>query len=94
MKIAGHTAKTVAGKNGRWEVKITPPAPGAPYTMNITDGGRHVTLHEILVGDVWLCGGQSNMELPLSRTQNGAAVIAAANQQEIRLFKVGFCTSY
>ncbi|HZT23441.1 MAG TPA: sialate O-acetylesterase [Verrucomicrobiae bacterium] len=87
VTIAGHTAKAVADQNGRWETKIQPPAPGGPYTLKI-DGAQHVELHEILVGDVWLCGGQSNMELPLALARNGAAEIAAANHPEIRLFKV------
>jgi len=87
VEIAGHTAKAIAGKDGRWQVKIEPPPPGGPYTVKI-DGPQHVELHEVLVGDVWLCGGQSNMELGLARARNGADEVAAANHPEIRLFKV------
>jgi sialate O-acetylesterase len=87
VEIAGKKAKAVAGTDGRWELKIKPPAPGGPYTLRI-EGAQPVELHEILVGDVWLCGGQSNMELPLERTRDGKTEIAAANHPEIRLFKV------
>lgn len=87
VEIAGHTAHTAAANDGRWQVKIDPPPPGGPYTLKI-DGEQHAELHEVLVGDVWLCGGQSNMELPLARARNGAEEIAAANHPEIRLFKV------
>ncbi len=87
VEIAGHTAKTIAQADGRWQVKIEPPAAGGPYALKI-DGAQHAEFHEVLVGDVWLCGGQSNMELPLERTRNGKAEIAAANHPEIRLFKV------
>jgi sialate O-acetylesterase len=93
VEIAGHTARATADTSGRWETKIQPPAPGGPYTLKI-DGAQHVELHEILVGDVWLCGGQSNMELPLERTRNGAEEIAAANHPEIRLFKIQARTTY
>jgi sialate O-acetylesterase len=86
VEIAGQKARTVAGADGRWEVKIKPPAPGGPYTLKI-EGPQMLELHEILVGDVWLCGGQSNMELPLERARDGQAEIAAANHPEIRLFK-------
>src|SRR5258706_6208569 len=61
VTIAGQTAKTVTKNDGRWAVAIQPPAPGGPYTITI-DGPQHVEFHEVLVGDVWLCGGQSNME--------------------------------
>ncbi len=70
VEIAGHTAKAIANASGRWEVKIEPPPSGGPYTLKI-DGAQHAELHEVLVGDVWLCGGQSNMELPLERARNG-----------------------
>ena len=66
VEIAGHTARATAGADGRWQTRILPPAPGGPYTVKI-DGAQHVELHEVLVGDVWLCGGQSNMELPVER---------------------------
>ncbi|HEU5397631.1 MAG TPA: sialate O-acetylesterase [Verrucomicrobiae bacterium] len=93
VEIAGHDAKAVAGADGRWQVRFQPPAPGGPYALKI-DGARHVILHEILVGDVWLCGGQSNMELPLERTRNGPEEIAAANHPEIRLYKVASHPAY
>jgi len=93
VEIAGHKAKTIANKDGRWELRIEPPAPGGPYTLKIA-GAQHVELHEVLVGDVWLCGGQSNMELPLERTRNGTNEIAAANHPEIRFFKVQSQVSY
>jgi sialate O-acetylesterase len=93
VQLAGRTAKTVAGSDERWQVQIQPPAPGGPYTI-IIDGPQHRELHEVLVGDVWLCGGQSNMELPLSRTRNGAEVIKSAHNPEIRLFKVAPHPSY
>ena len=87
VEIAGVTAATVVGADGRWQVEIQPPAAGGPYSIRI-GGPQNLELHEVLVGDVWLCGGQSNMELGLGRARDGADEIKAANHPEIRLFKV------
>lgn len=93
VEIGGHTARAVAGADGRWQARITPPLPGGPYTVRI-DGAQHRVLHEVLVGDVWLCGGQSNMELPLARARNGSNEIASAAHPEIRLYKVASHAAY
>ena len=77
----------VAGADRRWQVTIQPPPAGGPYTIKIT-GHETVELHNVLVGDVWLCGGQSNMQLPLQFTRNGAEEVKAANYPEIRFFSV------
>jgi len=93
VTIAGRTAKTVTKTDGRWVVAIQPPAPGGPYTLTI-DGPEHVEFHEVLVGDVWLCGGQSNMEFGLGQARNGSEEIKAAEHPEIRLFMVNKQVAY
>jgi sialate O-acetylesterase len=93
VEIAGRASQTITGPDGRWRLQIEPPAPGGPYTVRI-DGARHVVLREVLIGDVWLCGGQSNMQFALSRARNGADEIKAANHPEIRLFSVEQCVAY
>lgn len=87
VTIAENTVKTVSQDDGRWSVAIQPPAPGGPYTI-VIDGPQHVEFHDVLVGDVWLCGGQSNMELGLGRARNGSEEIKAADHPKIRLFVV------
>jgi sialate O-acetylesterase len=94
VELDGRKATAVTESNGCWKAEIKSPPPGGPYTVKISDANQSVTLHEVLVGDVWLCGGQSNMELPLSRTRNGADEIAAADHPEIRLFKVQSHVAY
>jgi sialate O-acetylesterase len=94
VEIAGQTATAVTGPDGRWQAEVKVPAPGGPYTVKITGPEQRVVLHEVLVGDVWLCGGQSNMELGLSRTRKGDDEIKSANHPEIRLFKVQQHVSY
>lgn len=93
VEVAGHAVHAVAASDGRWQVRIEPPPVGGPYVVKI-DGAQHVELHNVLVGDVWLCGGQSNMELPLSRTRNSQQEISAANYPQIRLYKVQSHTAY
>ncbi|MGD0349557.1 MAG: sialate O-acetylesterase [Verrucomicrobiota bacterium] len=88
VELAGHTATATTGTDGRWQTRIQPPAPGGPYSLKIIGANQTVELHEILAGDVWLCGGQSNMQLGLSRTRNGDEEIKSANHPEIRFFMV------
>lgn len=88
VEMAGHTASAVAGSDGRWLAELNPPATGGPYTVHISSPEQHVTLHEVLVGDVWLCGGQSNMEMGLGLVRNGSEEIKSADHPEIRLFIV------
>lgn len=87
VQIGDTSVTGTAGPDRRWQVKIHPPAPGGPNTVSIT-GHQTVELHNILVGDVWLCGGQSNMGLPPRFAKNGDDEIKAANYPDIRFFTV------
>ena len=93
VEIQGRTATAVAEPDGRWQVRIDPPPAGGPYTVRVS-GRRSVVLHEVLVGDVWLCGGQSNMQFPLKAARNGDAEVKAASHPEIRFFVVAPHSSY
>jgi sialate O-acetylesterase len=93
VQIGENTATGTAGPDRRWQVKIQPPAPGGPYTVKIT-GHQSAELHNVLVGDVWLCGGQSNMGLPLRFTKNADEEIRAANYPDIRFYTVGGHPAY
>lgn len=87
VQIGDNTGTGIAGPDRRWQVRIQPPAPGGPYTVKIS-GHHNVELHNVLVGDVWLCGGQSNMGLPLRFTNNADEETKAANYPGIRFFTV------
>lgn len=87
VQIGNHTASAVAGADRRWQVSIMPPPAGGPYTVKIT-GRQTVELHNVMVGDVWLCGGQSNMEFALRGALTGEADAKAANYPNIRYFTV------
>ena len=74
-----------ADERGNWKLVFAPLKAGGPYTMTIND----ITIHDILIGDVFLCSGQSNMELPVSRTLDlYAEEVAAYNNPMIRHIKV------
>lgn len=88
-----HTLK--AGANGKWQVSLKTPSYGGPYTITINDGDT-VTLSNILIGEVWLCSGQSNMEMPLDgwgKINNYQQEIDRANFPEIRLLQAEHVTS-
>jgi sialate O-acetylesterase len=87
VELAGQTATATADAHGRWQAQIVPAASTDELTLRIT-GPQTVTFTNILLGDVWLCGGQSNMEFPLSRARNGDAEVKAANHPNLRLFTV------
>ena len=87
VEIAGHTVTATAGPDGRWQAQIQPPAAGGPYTLKLV-GASTIELHGVLVGDVWLCGGQSNMYLGLGQARDGTDEVKAADQPEMRLYLV------
>lgn len=74
----------VAGVSGRWEVRVHTPEAGGPYSLSIND----LTIKNVLIGEVWVCSGQSNMQWPLSSSMNAREEIAEADYPQIRLFYV------
>lgn len=85
--IGKSSARTTTGRNGMWSTKLSRLDYGGPYTMTIT-GRNRIVLDNILVGEVWLASGQSNMEWPVSRSNNHEMETDSANYPEIRLFQV------
>jgi sialate O-acetylesterase len=87
VSIAGQTGRAVADGQGRWQVFLGPLKAGGPFTLTIA-GSNTLTFKNVLVGDVWICSGQSNMEFPLVNATGGAEAVAKANYPEIHLFTV------
>jgi sialate O-acetylesterase len=89
VNVAGQTLKTKAGDDGRWKVTLAKLASGSPLTMTIKgSSGSKITLQDILVGEVWVCSGQSNMAIGVAACKNGRQEVAVANHPQIRLFLV------
>lgn len=87
VTMHGKTATAIAGKDGYWLAKIGPFAAGGPYNLTIS-GPQTITIKNVLVGDVWLCSGQSNMEMGVGLVNKAQEEIANANYPQIRLFDV------
>ena len=84
------TKKTKADKSGKWQVYLEPEMAGGPYQLSIK-GKNLVTIKNILVGEVWICSGQSNMEMPIAgwgKIDNYEVEIGNASYPQIRQFKV------
>ncbi len=80
--------KATADVNGHWEIAIPPQSSGGPFEMTLK-GKNEITLHNILFGDVWICSGQSNMELTMHRVKEKySSVIANSENTNIRQFLV------
>lgn len=85
----GKTYTGKAGADGNFKVMLTTPAHGGPYTVSISDG-EVTTLNNVLIGDVWICSGQSNMEMPLEgwgKINNYEQEVRDANFPNIRLLQ-------
>jgi sialate O-acetylesterase len=90
---------TKADSSGRFKLKVATPKAGGPYTVTISDG-KALTLENVLIGEVWLCSGQSNMQMPMKGYNNSNQPILGAmdaimesTNPNIRLFNVGMDTS-
>ncbi|HKP16299.1 MAG TPA: sialate O-acetylesterase, partial [Gemmatimonadaceae bacterium] len=88
VALDGVSRSATASASGAWRVVLPPRRAGGPHRLVVRSGTDSVVLRDVLVGDVWVASGQSNMEWPLVNTQNAAAAIAAANDRSIRHFKV------
>ncbi|MDO4164581.1 MAG: cyclically-permuted mutarotase family protein [Bacteroides sp.] len=86
VSIARQKQTTKADGNGKWSVTLLPLVVGGPYTLSVTDGNRTLQYTDVLVGEVWLCSGQSNMEFYLRDAVTASADIPTANNNSIRLF--------
>lgn len=87
VSFAGQSVKTTAAPNGRWTLQLEALAASAEPAVFTVTGSNTITLEDVLVGEVWFCSGQSNMEWPMSRTANAAEEIAKASNPLIRHFK-------
>ena len=89
VEFSGKALEGTADKDGKW--KVTLPAMEAnatPAKMTITGTEQKINLENILIGDVWILGGQSNMQWPISRVDNGNTEVASANFPKIRLLTI------
>ncbi len=87
VEFAGQRVTATADADGSWMVRLAAVKAGGPHKMTVR-GTNTIELTNILTGEVWLCSGQSNMEMGISIVANGKEEIAAADYPQIRLFDV------
>jgi sialate O-acetylesterase len=87
VKFRGETKSGTADDLGRWSVSLSPGEAGGPFQLNII-AANTITIDDVLVGDVWVASGQSNMEFPITALNGAQEEIAAAQFPKIRLFHV------
>lgn len=82
------SAVTAEGKDGSFFAELPPMAEGGPYCMEIADGTETVTFEDVMVGEVWLAGGQSNMELELQNSFEGEKELERIQPSNVRYYYV------
>jgi sialate O-acetylesterase len=88
VTFAGQKISTTTAADGRWMVLLEPLATSSESADLVIAGKNTVTVHDVVVGEVWLCSGQSNMEWPVARAMNAEAEIAAANFPLLRHVRI------
>lgn len=92
VRLGQRQASGTADDNGKWMVRLPAVAAGGPHELTV-QAGNTLTLENVLVGEVWVCSGQSNMEWPMTRVDNTEQEIEAADHPRLRLFSVKRTTS-
>lgn len=88
VKLGTESGEATAGKDGRWQVVLkSQPVSKTPLTLTVV-GKNTIAVKDVLLGDVWLCSGQSNMHWPLKLSQDGDAAAAAAKLPNLRLMNL------
>ena len=89
IKFMGQEVISDVNKEGFWKLELEPVAAGGPYTMTLMqDIDEVLTIKDVMVGEVWICSGQSNMNYPLKMASNASTEIADSNRPNIRLLKM------
>jgi len=87
VSFAGQTSATRANESGKWETFLNPMSAGGPHELTVA-GRNRIALSDVLIGDVWIASGQSNMVWSVQRSDNAEAEAASADYPRLRLFKV------
>lgn len=89
VQLGHRTSNCTADAQGRWRVELDPLPAGGPHTLVISADRERVELQDVLIGDVWLCSGQSNMQMTVKEAEGGtAAAERAAQYERLRLLTV------
>ncbi len=87
ITLGSTTVQTAAGADGRWQVRLPAQPAGGPLTLAIS-GENRIVVQDMLVGEVWLCSGQSNMQMDVRQCLNAAQEVAGAHHPRIRQIEI------
>ncbi len=88
VSISSSVSRTIASDTGDFVAALPPLPPGGPHTLDVTAGGARIVLDDVLIGDVWLCSGQSNMEWTVRDSDHPARELADIDLPLVRLLNV------
>src|ERR1039458_5513336 len=88
VSLATREDAATVGSDGHWQVRLEPLPAGGPYRLSISSGSRTIVLNDILLGDVWLCSGQSNMQMPVKECAPPEQEATLAERPRLRLCAV------
>jgi sialate O-acetylesterase len=88
VAVAGQEKATQAGPDGKWSVTLDPMPAGGPHSLSVSGKKDTVVFDDVLVGEVWICSGQSNMEWQVSNSNDGDLESLSAKYSKIRLISV------
>ncbi len=88
VEIAGRRGTTVVARNGHWQLRLPALPAGGPHELVLRSGKATMRVQDVLVGDLWLAGGQSNMEWNLARAEGGEREVAEGDDAQIRALRV------
>ena len=88
VQLNKQTKTVTAGKDGKWKVVFDALPAGGPYNLIVKSKDKKIEFQNILMGDVWLCSGQSNMLFRLNQAYEGKQAIENSTNKKIRLFQL------
>jgi len=93
VTIANLTTSAMSDESGAWTATLAPLGIGGPYRLSVEAGDRRQQVEDVMIGDVWLCSGQSNMVLPVNRALDARSEIAGSTNDSIRMLTIPLRTS-
>ena len=87
VALNGATVTAKAGEDGKWQLHVATPDAGGPHEV-VVKGKNEIKLADVLIGEVWICSGQSNMEWPVAASTNAAEEAKNGDHPQIRMIKV------
>ncbi len=88
VALNNQTAEATANAEGRWRVDLNAMPAGGPYELTVTAGSDSQTYNDVMLGEVWVCSGQSNMDMRLVKIWDDARIVQDLKREGLRLFRV------